>query len=103
MSILLSSHMSDAPFDMGIGIGLDESVDRSDLARLVMAMMIGIRSGSVQVIEIGGRNGQVFQWLGRDGLVTRWLPRGEFGTAGQKWVWGFHTFDLATVSDVSHV
>lgn len=102
MSILLSSNMSDTPFDMSIGIGLDESVDRSDLARLVMAMTIGIRSGGVQVIEIGGRNGQIFQWLDRDGLKTR-LAWGEFGTAGQKWIGGFHTFDLTTVSDVSHV
>lgn len=67
-SVLLSDHVPHSPLDVSVGVGLNEGVDRSDLAGLVVV---------VAVVAVVVRLGQDFiQW----GQVTGTDVPGSWST-----------------------
>ena len=54
--VLLSSDVTDAPFDVSVGIGLDESVDGADASGFVARVAVG--RGGAQ-LQVGGWDGEL--------------------------------------------
>ncbi len=57
--VLLSRDVPDPPLDVRVRVRLDEGVDRADLARLVVPLVVGVRPGALEVAH--GRDGHVLQ------------------------------------------
>lgn len=60
MGVLLSGHVPHAPFDMGVGVGLDEGVDGADLAGLVVTLVV-VGASQRLILVLGGWDGIIDQ------------------------------------------